>query len=72
MPATMREFAAATPIYEELDGWEDDISGARKLADLPKTARLYVERLEELCRVRVSGIGVGQGREQVIMVNDLL
>ncbi len=72
MPATQSEFHHARPVYEELDGWEDDISVARKLTDLPKTARLYVERLEELCRVRVSGIGVGQGREQVIMINELL
>jgi len=72
MPSTQTEFHHAVPVYGELDGWTEDITGCRSLQDLPKAARLYVERLEELCRVRVSGIGVGQGREQVIMINDLL
>ncbi|MGI8767501.1 MAG: adenylosuccinate synthase [Propionibacteriaceae bacterium] len=72
MPMTQTEFHHAKPIYEELDGWDDDISGCRKLTDLPKAARLYVERLEELCRVRISGIGVGQARNQAIVINDLV
>lgn len=72
MPATQTGFHHATPIYEELDGWDDDITGCRTLTDLPKAARAYLERLEELCRVPVSGVGVGPGREQAIVINDLL
>ncbi|MBA8792420.1 adenylosuccinate synthase [Friedmanniella endophytica] len=72
MPATQTDFHHAVPVYEELDGWTEDITGARTLSDLPKAARVYVERLEELCGVRISGIGVGQGREQTITINDLL
>ncbi|NNG21038.1 adenylosuccinate synthase [Naumannella sp. ID2617S] len=72
MPMTQAEFAAATPIYEEVDGWHEDISGCREFADLPVKAQDYVKRLEELIGTRISGIGVGPGREQSVMVHDLL
>ena len=57
---------------EELDGWSEDISGCRSFDDLPKNTQAYVNRLEELCGARISGIGVGPGREQVVMLHDLL
>ncbi|OYO14882.1 adenylosuccinate synthase [Enemella evansiae] len=72
MPMTQAEFAAATPIYEEVDGWTEDISGAREFDELPVKAQDYVKRLEELIGTRISGIGVGPGREQSVMVHDLL
>lgn len=72
MPASQSDFHAAKPIYEELDGWTEDISGCRTFDDLPVNAQKYVKRLEELCGTRISGIGVGPGREQVVMINDLL
>ncbi len=74
MPMNQRDLAMATPIYEEVPpGWHEDISGARSFEDLPIAARDYVKRLEELCGARISGIGgVGPGREQAVMINDLL
>ena len=72
MPLTQSEFARAVPVYEELDGWDDDISGCRHFDDLPKNTQAYVNRLEELCGARISGIGVGPSREQSIVINDLL
>ncbi len=72
LPMTQRDFARAVPIYELQDGWSEDISGARTFADLPKTCQAYVRRLEELSGARISGIGVGPGREQVVMLHDLL
>lgn len=71
MPMTQTEFHHAQPIYEYLDGWTEDISGARRLEDLPATAQAYVKRLEELIGVRISAIGVGPGRDQTVMVHDL-
>jgi adenylosuccinate synthase len=55
------------PVYETLPGWGKDVSGARKLADLPANARRYVDRLGELLGVRVSIISVGPDREQTIV-----
>jgi adenylosuccinate synthase len=72
MPLTQSEFHHAIPIYEELDGWSEDISGCREFDDLPKNTQVYVNRLEELCGTRISGIGVGPSREQSIVINDLL
>ena len=72
MPLTQSDFARAVPIYEELDGWTEDITGCRTFGDLPKTTQAYVKRLEELCGARISGIGVGPSREQSIVIHDLL
>ena len=71
-PVIVDEFAKATPVYEYLEGWSEDISHCRSFEELPATCQAYVRRLEELCRCRISGIGVGQGREQVIMLHDLI
>ncbi len=54
------------PVYEELPGWTEDITGARTRADLPPAAREYVERVEEWTGVPISLIGVGPEREQAI------
>ena len=72
VPMTQTEFHHATPVYERLDGWSEDLSGCRTFGDLPKAAQAYVRRLEELVGTRISGIGVGPDREQVVMVHDLL
>lgn len=55
-----------TPVYEEVPGFEEDISGCRDFAELPDTVRAYVERLEELCGARISLVSVGPDREQTI------
>ena len=55
------------PVYEELDGWAEDISGVRSRGDLPPAAREYVARIEEWVGVPVTLIGVGPGREQAIV-----
>ncbi|MFE3226705.1 adenylosuccinate synthase [Nocardia sp. CA-151230] len=72
MPTTQTEFHHAKPIYEEMPGWWEDISGARTFEELPANARAYVERLEELSGARVSCIGVGPGRDQTIVRHDIL
>jgi adenylosuccinate synthase len=72
MPLTQSDFHHAVPVYEELDGWSEDISGCRSFDDLPKNTQAYVNRLEELCGARISGIGVGPSREQSIVIHDLL
>jgi len=72
MPMTQTALHHARPVYEELDGWLEDISKARTEADLPAAARRYVERLEELCGTRVSVVGVGPGRDENVVRHDLL
>jgi adenylosuccinate synthase len=72
MPMTQTDVHHAVPIYEQLPGWFEDISGCREFADLPANARAYVHRLEELSGARVSVIGVGPGRDQTIVRHDPL
>jgi adenylosuccinate synthase len=72
MPMTQTEFHHATPIFEYLDGWDEDISGARTLGDLPTAARRYVEAVEQLCGAPVSAVGVGPEREQIVAIRDLV
>jgi adenylosuccinate synthase len=72
MPTTQTDFHHAKPIYEEMDGWWEDISTARTDADLPANARAYLARLEELCGAPISLIGVGPARDAVVVRDDLL
>jgi adenylosuccinate synthase len=67
MPMTQTAFHHARPVYEELPGWGEDITKCRAEAELPENARRYVERIEELCGVRVSVVGVGPGREENVV-----
>lgn len=66
VPEHQELFAYAKPIYEELPGWSCDITGCRAFEDLPAEARSYVEFVEDLAHTRVSIIGVGAEREQII------
>jgi adenylosuccinate synthase len=72
MPLTQTGFHHAKPVYEELPGWQEDITGARKFSDLPKNARDYVKALEEMSGAQISAIGVGPGRDEVIEINAFL
>jgi adenylosuccinate synthase len=72
MPMTQTEFHHAKPVLEYMDGWWEEISDARSMADLPANARAYIERLEELSGARISAVGVGPGREETIIIRDLV
>ncbi|MGW5388319.1 adenylosuccinate synthase [Nocardia sp. NPDC003963] len=72
MPTTQTGFHHAKPIFEEMPGWWEDISGARTFEELPANARAYVLRLEELSGARISCIGVGPGRDETIVRHDIL
>ena len=72
MPMTQTEFHHAVPVYEEFPGWDDDISKARSLSDLPDNARRYVEAVEAMTSAPISVIGVGPGREESIVVRSLV
>jgi len=60
-------FHAARPLYEEVEGWEEDLSEARSFEDLPKAARAYVEHITDLGGVPVTAVSVGPSREQTLL-----
>ncbi|MDA3146744.1 adenylosuccinate synthase [Leucobacter sp. UCMA 4100] len=72
MPVNQTDFHHAKPIYEEFDGWDEDISDCREFADLPENAQAYIRALEAMSGARISAVGVGPEREQVVELHDLL
>ena len=72
MPVNQSDVHHATPIYEYLDGWWEDITHCRTFEELPANAQAYVLRAEELIGARVSAIGVGPGRDEIIQRHPLL
>jgi adenylosuccinate synthase len=72
MPMTQTEFHHATPVYEYLDGWFEDITAARELADLPRNARAYLDALQDIIGARICAVGVGPRRDQTLRLRPLL
>jgi adenylosuccinate synthase len=72
VPASQSDFHHAVPIYEEFPGWSEDITGVREFADLPQNAQDYVLAIEAMSGARISAIGVGPGREAIVVRHDLI
>jgi adenylosuccinate synthase len=72
IPMTQTDFHHATPVYEYLVGWWEDISGARNFGDLPKAAQAYVRAVEDLIGAPVCAVGVGPRRDQTVQLRDVL
>jgi len=65
-PAQQSVLYHCEPVYEELPGWGEDITGVRRLDDLPKEARAYIEYIEEAIETEVGWVSVGPERTQLI------
>jgi len=72
VPVNQTDFHHAKPVYESFPGWSEDISKARTFDELPQNARDYVLTLEKMSNTRISVIGVGPARDQVIVRHDLI
>jgi adenylosuccinate synthase len=70
LPSGMRDQAAATPVYEELEGWTETTHGARSWKDLPGNALKYVRRIEELIGAPVALLSTSPEREDTILMRD--
>ncbi len=68
-PQTLKVLGECEPIYEEMDGWNEDITGITSFDDLPKNAQDYLNRIMELTGVNVSIISVGSERGQTIVID---
>lgn len=68
-PASLKELEACKPIYDELPGWDEDITGVKTLAELPENARNYLKRIEELVGVKIATFSVGPDREQTNVID---
>ncbi len=70
LPPDAGELERCEPIYEELDGWSDDLSGARSLDNLPRTTRAYLSRISGLLGLPVVMVSVGAQRSETITVQN--
>lgn len=70
-PATLAELAACEPVYEEMPGWTEDITGVTSLGDLPANARHYLERVSQLTGIPLSIFSVGPDRSQTNVVRSV-
>ncbi|ACM19208.1 adenylosuccinate synthetase [Geotalea daltonii FRC-32] len=70
LPANLDIFEKCQPVYEEMPGWQTDITAARSFDDLPEKARTYVKRLEELAGCPIVLVSVGPRRDQTIMLKN--
>ena len=68
-PVSLKRMSACSPVYEEMPGWQDDISEARRLDQLPSEAQAYIRAIETLTGIPASIISVGPGRDETIVVN---
>jgi adenylosuccinate synthase len=71
-PLDAEDLERCKPIYETMEGWPDDISGAQSLDDLPTKARRYLDRITELVETPFSIVSVGPDRKQTIVAPDVL
>ena len=70
-PASLVELGQCEPVYEELPGWNEDITGCRTLDELPIEAQNYVRRVSELVGVKISTFSVGPDRNQTNILEDV-
>jgi adenylosuccinate synthase len=69
LPLGLTDLAQYEPIYEEIRGWDRDISNIRRWEDLPREARTYILRIEESSGVPIRLVSVGPERDQIVEIN---
>ncbi len=70
MPGNIRKTIKARPVYEEVAGWDEDISAVRSYEDLPQEARDYVKRIEDISGVAPVIVSVGPDREETLLLRN--
>ena len=72
IPSNMEDLKKAKPIYEELEGWKEDISTMKTYEELPENTKKYLRRIEELCKTRISMVSLGPERNCNIYIHNML
>ncbi len=68
LPYHQSDLHDAVPVYEEMPGWDSDLSGAHQPSHLPRQARDLVELIQDQIRVPIHLVGVGPGRDQFVQL----
>jgi adenylosuccinate synthase len=69
-PASLKVLAESRPVYETLPGWTETISGIKSFNRLPRSAKIYLRRIEELTGVPIDIISVGPDRDQTMVLKN--
>jgi adenylosuccinate synthase len=70
-PVSPGDLARCKPLYERLNGWKEDLTSAKSVADLPRNAQEYVQFIGAACAVPIDVISVGPGRDQTLWIKPL-
>lgn len=70
-PASLEDLAKCEPVYEEFNGWGEEVANARSYEELPENVKIYLKRIEELTKVQVSIVSVGPKRNQTIVIHEI-
>ena len=68
LPVGAEELERCVPVYDELAGWQESTVGVKTYEGLPKAARKYLRRIEELCAVPADIISTGPERDETIVM----
>ncbi|NTV51647.1 MAG: adenylosuccinate synthase [Candidatus Firestonebacteria bacterium] len=72
LPSALEDIERLETVYETLPGWNEDISSMKKLEQLPKNTRRYLDRIEELVGAKIAIVSLGEDRSQTMILNSLL
>jgi adenylosuccinate synthase len=70
VPSNFEILKNSEPVYEEMRGWKTEINGVRNFKDLPRNAKLYIRRIQELINTKITMISVGSERDETVEVKN--
>ncbi|WP_294375733.1 adenylosuccinate synthase [uncultured Clostridium sp.] len=70
-PASLEDLAKCEPVYEEFEGWGEEVADARSYDELPENAKKYLKRIEEFTDTKISIVSVGPKRDQTMRIKSL-
>ncbi len=70
MPSNINQAAKVTPVYEDMPGWDEDITGVRHFEDLPVNAKDYIKRIEDFTGIEPVIVSVGPDRDETMLLKN--
>ena len=71
VPSTIKQLNRVKPVYEEMPGWDEDITKVTSFEKLPENCQKYLRRIEELINCPIVIFSVGPDREQTIVLREI-
>jgi adenylosuccinate synthase len=71
LPASLKTLGRCKPVYEEFEGWNEDLTSITSYGDLPRNARQYLEAVSEMSGVPLAIVSIGRERAQTVGVRDV-